>query len=305
MKIRDGIIGLVVGDALGVPVEFMGRDELSRNPVTGMRGHGTHDMPKGTWSDDSSLAIATMQSITNRNGIDHEDLLRQFSLFIREGKYAQYCTFGYGNTTGNAVERFESGVEALKCGGTEESETTNGSLMRILPVAFIDNADYGEIERVSAITHAHERCRIACVLYVEIARSMICEDMEISDHIERSCAKIRQLYRQSDELSRFSRIFDNDLDDVESGFYVVETLECAIHCLLTTSSYREAVLKAVNLGNDTDTVAAITGGLAGIHYGLDDIPREWICDIPQIGDVFRLCDDYGKMIESEKSGLKG
>lgn len=292
MKVKDGIVGLVVGDALGVPVEFKSRKYLLENPVTGMMGHGTYDMPKGTWSDDSSLALATMQSIVNRNAIDYEDILHEFSLFVHEGKYTQYHGFDYGNTTARAIDRFESGIEALKCGGTSEYETTNGSLMRILPVAFIDGIDYAGIEKVSGITHAHERSKIACVLYIEIAKSMINNDLDISEHIQKSCEKIKQYYEESDELVHFKRIFENDLDDVESTFYVVETLECALHCLLTTTSYREAVLKAVNLGNDTDTVGAVCGGIAGIYYGFDDIPADWIDDIPQIDYVIGLCSQF-------------
>ena len=295
MKVKDGIVGLVVGDALGVPVEFCRRKDLAENPVTDMMGHGTYDMPKGTWSDDSSLALATMQSIVNRKAIDYEDILREFSLFIHEDKYTQYHTFGYGNTTESAVYRFEKGVEALKCGGTSEGETTNGALMRILPLAFIDGIDYACVERVSGLTHAHERSKIACALYIEIAKSMLSEDLEISQHVAKSCEKIRDYYSGFDELVHFERIFENDLDDVESGFYVVETLECALHCLLTTSGYSEAVLKAVNFGNDTDTVAAIAGGLAGIYYGYDEIPCEWIGAIPQIEFVLGLCDDYWKV----------
>lgn len=292
MKIKDGIIGLVVGDALGVPVEFKRRKELLKNPVTDMMGHGTYNMPKGTWSDDSSLAIATMQSIVNKKAIDYEDILTEFSLFIHKGKYTQYYTFDYGNTTKSAITRFDKGTEPLKCGGTHGGETTNGSLMRILPVAFIDGIDYATIENVSSITHAHETCKIACVLYIEIAKSMMSDDLEIQEHIEKSCDKIKKYYYKSPELNNFHRIFENKLDDVESSFYVVGTLECALHCLLTTSSYKEAVLKAVNFGNDTDTVAAITGGLAGIYYGFDNIPTNWIDAIAHIGDVIELCEKY-------------
>ena len=136
MKVKDGIIGLVVGDALGVPVEFKRRKELLKNPVTDMLGHGTYNMPKGTWSDDSSLALATMQSIANKKAIDYEDILTEFSLFIHKGKYTQYYTFDYGNTTKSAITRFDRGTEPLKCGGTSGGEITNGSLMRILPVAW-------------------------------------------------------------------------------------------------------------------------------------------------------------------------
>lgn len=299
MKIKDGIVGLVVGDALGVPVEFKRRRELLINPVTDMTGNGTYNMPKGTWSDDSSLTLATMASIVMRKAIDYGDILSEFALFINEGKYTQYYTFDYGNTTKSAIVRFERGCEPLKCGGTSFGETTNVSLMRILPMAFIENIDFKTVENVSGITHGHEMCKIACVLYIEIAKSMLGNDLEIQEHIERSCDKIRKYYKGCSELNFFKRIFENELGDVESSFYVVETLECALHCLLTTSSYREAVLKAVNFGGDTDTVAAVCGGLAGIYYGHDDIPEEWIESIPQIRRVLELCEEY------EKFCLKG
>lgn len=304
MKVKDGIVGLVVGDALGVPVEFKSRKELRQNPVTGMTGHGTYDMPKGTWSDDSSLALATMQSIVNSRGIDYWDILYEFTQYVREGKYTQHGTFDYGNTTAAAIDRFERGTAPLKCGGIANYEITNGSLMRILPLAFIDGIGYDEIEKVSGLTHGHDVCKIACVLYIDIAKSMIENDMEISEHIARSCEKIRKHYAESEALESFERIFANDLDDVESGFYVIETLECALHCLLTTSDYREAVLKAVNLGWDTDTVGAVCGGLAGIYYGFDDIPEEWISDIPQIDYVFGLCGEFEKVSDEITDGEK-
>lgn len=102
--------------------------------------------------------------------------------------------------------------------------------MRILPVAFIEGIDYATVENVSSITHAHEICKIACVLYIEIAKSMMSEDLEIQEHIEKSCDKIKEYYHGSGELNNFHRIFKNNLDDVESSFYVVGTLECALHC---------------------------------------------------------------------------
>lgn len=292
MKVKDGITGLVVGDALGVPVEFTRKEILDENPVTGMMGNGTYNMPKGTWSDDSSMTLATMQSIVQKDGIDYDDIMNEFSLFVHEDKYTQYRTFDYGTTTINAILDFDNGIDALKCGGAGERDNGNGSLMRILPMAFIPGIDYETIENVSALTHAHERSRIACVLYIEIARSMLSENLEISEHIERACEKIRDYYKGSDELVHFKRIFENDLDEVESSGYVMKTLECVLNCLLTTSSFSEAVLKAVNYGKDTDTVGAICGGLAGIYYGFDDIPSDWISDIPQIEDVFDLCNDF-------------
>lgn len=297
VKVRDGIIGLLIGDALGVPVEFVGRETLEANPVTGMRGHGTYDMPKGTWSDDTSMTLATMESIANKGKIDYEDIMNEFSLFANEGKHCQYGVFDYGGTTIDAIYNFDDGVPALECGGTGERDNGNGSLMRILPMAFIPGVTYEEIENVSGLTHAHMRSKIACVLYIEIAKSMLENDLEISEHIKRSCDRIKEHYAGSSELEHFQRIFENDLDEVESSGYVMKTLECVLHCLLNTSSYSEAVLKAVNFGRDTDTVGAICGGLAGIYYGFDDIPSEWIDSVPQIEGVFDLCDRFSKVCQ--------
>ena len=294
LKIKDGICGLVVGDALGVPVEFKRREYLIENPVTEMMGHGTYNMPKGTWSDDTSLTLATMQSIVNRDAIDLEDIMNEFSLYVSESKYCQYYVFDYGNTTIESIHRFDSGYPVSECGGRGERDNGNGSLMRILPLAFIPDITYEEIENVSGLTHAHPRSKIACVLYIEIARSMLENDLEISEHISRSCEKIKEHYNGCDELVHFKAIFDNEYDVHEGRSYVVKTLEAALYCLLETENFRDAVLKAVNLGRDTDTVGAVCGGLAGIYYGCEGIPQEWIDDIPQIEGVFELCDDFGK-----------
>lgn len=295
MKVKDGIIGLVIGDALGVPVEFMRRENLIENPVTGMREGGAHGKPKGTWSDDTSLTLATMQSIVNRKAIDYDDILNEFRLFALKNKYCQYDAFDMGNTTAEAIFAFDSGVPALKCGGKGERDNGNGSLMRILPMAYVPGVTYEEIGNVSGLTHAHKRSKIACVLYIEIAKSMIDNDLKISEHIDNACDKIKQYYADSKELIHFKRIFENDLDEVEARGYVIKTFEAVIHCLLTTSSFREAVLKSVNLGRDTDTVGAICGGLAGIYYGFDEIPSEWIHEVPQIEKVFNLCEKYEKV----------
>lgn len=115
MKIKDAICGFTVADALGVPVEFKSRRYLSENPVTGMMGGGTHDMPLGTWSDDTSMTLATMQSIVNSNGIDLEDIMNEFILFVRESKYCQYEVFDYGNTTIQSIERFKNGYSVSEC----------------------------------------------------------------------------------------------------------------------------------------------------------------------------------------------
>lgn len=294
MKVKDGIIGLVVGDALGVPVEFSKKHEREMDPVTDMREYGTHKQPKGTWSDDSSMTIATMASIVNKNGIDYDDIMNEFLNWYYDNKYTNSNDgkFDSGIATGNSLRRYHHGTPALESGGTGERDNGNGSLMRILPLAFIPNIDYDTIEKVSSLTHAHEISRIACVLYVEIARSMLENNLEITEHVKSSCDKIKDHYKDCPSLNKFNKIFNNDLDDVRGRTFVVGSLECVIHCMLNTDNYEDAVLKAVNFGEDTDTTAAVCGGLAGIYYGYDSIPKDWIGAINKIDEVESLCEDY-------------
>lgn len=299
MKVKDGICGFVVGDALGVPVEFYSRRELEENPVIGMREYGTYKQPKGTWSDDSSMTIATMTSIINKKGIDYTDIMDEFCRWALEGKHTPHGkVFDIGNTTRRGLERYINGEEALKSGGTSTRDNGNGSLMRILPLAYLPEVDYETIENISALTHRHIISKIACVLYVEIARSMLKTDLPIAEHINIACEKIKDHYGDEEKLENFSRIFDNDFSKgILSGGYVLNTLETVTYCLTTTDNYKDAVLKAVNLGNDTDTNAAICGGLAGIFYGFDAIPIDWLKDIYKLDDILSLCENYEGVID--------
>lgn len=294
MKVKDGIIGLVVGDALGVPVEFTSRKELEENPVIKMESHGTYNQPAGTWSDDSAMAIATMHSIVQKHGIDYNDIMDKFLDWLENAKYMQGNeTFDSGITTSRAIINYKHGNSPLTCGCANDRDNGNGSLMRILPLAYIKNIDYETIENVSALTHAHPRSRIACVLYIEIARSMLENpDLTIEEHVNLACNKIKEYYKDSPELIHFKKIFNNELNDLSGKGYVIYTFEVVVHCLLTTSNYKDAVLKAVNIGEDTDTNAAICGGLAGIYYGYDSIPVDWINEIDKIDKVLSLCEKY-------------
>ena len=296
MKVKDGIIGLLIGDALGVPVEFDSRELLEENPVMGMKEGGTYGTPAGTWSDDTSMTIATMDSIVNKKAIDYDGIMENFCKWYERETYWQTPRFDIGITTHVALDNYLDGIPALECGLDGEHDNGNGSVMRILPLAYIPDIDYETIENVSALTHAHKRSKIACVLYVEIAKSMIeNEDLSIDEHIQLACDKIKDYYNDSEELKHFQRIFDDDLNDIDSissKGYVIFTFESVIYCLKNTDNYKDAVLKAVNLGEDTDTTAAICGGLAGIYYGYDEIPIDWINTVDQIDRVLSLCEKF-------------
>ena len=235
--LKDAVYGAAVGDALGVPYEFMGRGSFH---ATGMVGHGSHNQPAGTWSDDTAMILATCDSIRELGCIDVEDMRKKFKAWFRKGKYAiNGKVFDFGNTVGRALSRNE--------GCSDVMDNGNGSLMRIIPLAFTDATD-DQVREVSAITHAHSISMNACVRYVNAARSLI----------------------MGEELETYLP------SEVKSGGYVLDTLSAAFWCLEKTDSYKDCVLLAVNLGSDTDTTACVAGGLAGIKYGYDSIPKEWV-----------------------------
>lgn len=298
-KILAGLMGLCVGDALGVPVEFEGRTKLVQSPVLTMRGYGTHNQPPGTWSDDSSLTFCLAECLCK--GFSLEAIASSFCRWYREGYWTPYDkVFSVGRTTGEAIRHLEQGVSPLKAGGTDENSNGNGSLMRILPLAFdhqtLTLSELLErVHQVSCITHAHLRSQIACGIYISIAVCLL-QGWEPESAYLQGIQNVKEIYMQvpySSQISYFERVMTGEIanlpiDSIASSGYVVHTLEASLWCLLNTSSYADAVLQAVNLGEDTDTTAAVTGGLAGIYYGIENIPQEWIEQIARKDDIISL-----------------
>jgi ADP-ribosylglycohydrolase len=315
-QILGGILGLAVADALGVPVEFQSRESLRRNPVTEMRGHGTYNQPPGTWSDDTSLTLCLLDSLANKK-IDYADIMQKFQSWSDKGEYTAHGkVFDIGIATRRALQRFRNGTEPLQCGGTSEQDNGNGSLMRILPIAFYLHTFYGEdftnddeavgiIHHVSSLTHAHKRSLIACGVYLIIAKTLLGKSADLKNAILSSLEKAKEFYESKNdyagELKHYKRIFKDDFaklpeEEIRSSGYVVDTLEAALWCLLNTDNYKDCVLKAVNLGEDTDTVAAIAGSLAGMFYGVAAIPKEWLHKLARRDYIEELCVDFHRAL---------
>lgn len=253
--LRDCIYGQAVGDALGVPYEFRPRGTFL---CTGMARHGSHNQPAGTWSDDTSMALAICDSYRELGRIDVDDIRARFVRWYREGAYTVDGLFDIGGTTARALDQ--------GAGCAAGSNNGNGSLMRTVPLAFMD-ATEEEVRAVSAITHAHPTSTEACVRMVRVARALSAGE---------SPAAVAE------------EIAARPVEEVRSGGYVLDTFDAALWCLATTSSYRDCVLAAVNLGDDTDTTAAVAGALAGIVYGAESIPPEWL-DALRGKDVIEHC----------------
>lgn len=286
-KLYNGIMGLVVGDALGVPVEFRKRDTYK---VTDMIGFGTYNQKPGTWSDDSSLTLATLESIGRKGKIDLENIMKNFLDWLENGGFTPYGkAFDVGGTTRRAIQRFQRGVEPLNCGGKSINDNGNGALMRILPLAFIEHK-VKDVIHVGQLTHAHNISQTACCLYVYLAELLI-KGLSLKNVIC-SLDSLSPVVNM-EEFKRLAYIGELKRYEIRSSGYVVDTLEAALWCLWTTDTYKDCVLTAVNLGEDTDTVAAVAGGLAGIYYGVGGetgIPERWINKIACKNRIRKLCD---------------
>ena len=263
--LRSAFLGLIVADALGVPYEFMSRDTFK---CTGMSSGGAHNQPRGTWSDDTSMAIATLDSFIECDKIDYHDIMRRFVAWTRGKEYCPHGEmFDIGGATSSAISKFMFGTEPLLCGGTGERSNGNGSLMRILPLAFIEHSEQ-EIFDLSALTHAHPISKEGCRIYIELIKKLF--SGEKKENAVASLSIRHEAYERIPTISTLSR------NEIKSTGYVVDSLEAAIWCFLTTDNYRDCVITAVELGDDTDTVAEICGALAGLYYGESQIPIQWI-----------------------------
>ena len=300
-KIKAVMMGHVVADALGVPVEFQERYELDRNPVRGMRGYGTYNVPEGSWSDDSSMAIATLDSLSGGE-VDFDDIMEKFCAWYFDNEYTPTGRmFDVGYTCASAINTYKGGKRpATRCGEDGDHSNGNGSLMRIHPLvlyAYTKGLPQDEwidlIAQGSCLTHAHERSEIGCGIFSFILMRLLeCPEISI---VYLALKEAGKYYADFAEVKHYSRLFDGTIYNLErpaikSTGYVVDSLEAAVWCLLNSNSYSECVLSAVNLGGDTDTIAAIAGSLAGALYGYDDIPDEWLSVIKRREYIEGMCD---------------
>lgn len=309
-KIKSVLFGVAVGDALGVPIEFISRNDIRKNPVKDMIGFGTYNLPPGTFSDDSSLTFCLAEALT----ID-------FDLNTIAQNFVKWCNNNYWTPRGNvfdigiatrqAIERLARGERPDLAGGVEVSSNGNGSLMRISPLLFylLDkpiNERYEITKQVSSITHGHIRSVIACFYYLEFARHLFAQKdkFEIYKNLQIDISThLNSLSIDPIEIVLFDRLLKQNIhelteESIFSSGYVLHTLEASIWCLLTTDNYKDAVLKAINLGEDTDTTGAVTGGLAGLFYGFESIPTNWLKQLAKYDDIENLAERLDKQLAS-------
>jgi len=320
-RIISAVIGGAVGDALGVPVEFEERDSFE---VEDMIEGGTHEQPAGSWSDDTSLTLCLIENIIE--GGTPETLMKKFS----DWEEKDYMTsngecFGCGHITWAAIETFRKGTPAAECGGAKETDNGNGSLMRIAPLVFLNlklkdfKSRLTNVEKYSAITHAHPRAVLGCIIYTEYLRQL-CWSPKEKANVKTTKLKafvavlnilnkeiINTKYKDEWEKlyrSKIIKAMSAPRKIIQSDGYVVNTLQAALWCFLKNDNFKDTVLTAVNLGDDTDTIASIAGTMAGMFYTrsfYEGIPEEWIDKLAKIDFIKKLCYKFIQTLEPQNT----
>ncbi|QRN93858.1 ADP-ribosylglycohydrolase family protein [Archangium violaceum] len=282
-RIEGGLYGLLIGDALGVPYEFHPPERIPApeliefEPPAGFsRAH--ESVPPGTWSDDGAHALCLLASLLYRKTLDLEDLGRRLVNWYELGYMAvDYEVFDVGIQTREALANVRAGVPALKAGPSGERANGNGSLMRVLPLALWHRGDDAALARdamlQSRVTHGHMRSQVCCALYCLWARRTL---EGSADAWADALATFRELYPEPlEQRTELESAVRPDSPDTGRGTgYVVDCLHSARDCM-AAGPYERVVKAAIMLGHDTDTTAAVAGGIAGLRDGIQTIPERW------------------------------
>ncbi len=285
--IKDCIYGLAVGDAMGVPIEEYDRSRLLKNPVTNMLGYGNYFVPAGSWSDDTSMTLITMDSIADSKGVDITDIANKMCEWVNDNKYTPTGElFSITDTTRFSLMRYWDSKNALTCGGVKPSTNDNGSLIRMSPIALYcfykelsDKKIYELVYKVSRITNANIISIITCFMYVKFMIYVL-NGKTIKDAYKMVRKYKYDKFFDLSYLEEFDRFIKEDItnlsiDEIESDNYCVHALEAAIWVLANTNSFESAIIGAINLGECTDNIGSLVGAVAGIVYKNKSIPKEW------------------------------
>ena len=267
------LLGLAIGDAVGTTLEFHSRDAQPR--LEDMTGGGPFALPPGAWTDDTAMALALADSLAATDTLDCRDLMERFVRWWQHGEYS--CTgtcFDIGNAIRAALDRYVRTGDPF-AGSTHPRTAGNGSLMRLAPVALRFRNDRSRLIDTAAdqsrTTHGAEEAVDACRAFAEL----------LADAITGSPRADILAPRPFEGAPAIADIIAGSWrgrarNEILSSGYVVHTLEAALWSVARTGDFRNAVLLAANLADDADTVAAVTGQLAGALYGLSGIPDRWL-----------------------------
>jgi ADP-ribosyl-[dinitrogen reductase] hydrolase len=311
-KISDGFFGVCVGEALGLPVDCRSRKYLEQNPVTDFEGFGTYNLPPGTWSDGSSLTFCTAEAFIT--GYNLERIAEKFILWRDTGYWTPNGELvGKWNHNADIVQNLKQRVSGAFFKPRENGEPNNFSLLWVLPLAYVT---YGlslqkrakVVREVVNFIDGNPLSIIGAVMYNEMAIGLL-DEKPIQDAVVGAQEAITKLYGDREEFSAFSPVFGGRIisltePDLRASNNLIDTLIAAVWVLLHGKNYRETLLAAVNLGEDTDSLGAVTGGLAGIAFGYESIPGAWVQQVARKKDIEELILRFTNKMEAWEARLQ-
>ena len=287
-RLRGCLLGLAVGDAVGTTVEFKPRGTFV--PVENMVGGGPFDLQPGQWTDDTSMALCLASSLVEKDEFHAEDQMLRYVKWRDEGYLSSkgYC-FDIGNTVRSALNHYEKTGDPY-AGSTDEYSAGNGSIMRLAPIPMFYYPHQDKILHYagesSRTTHGAHECLDACRLMSSVIHNAVRgqdkQSLLIDHGIPLTAQKIISI-SQGGYLEKTE-------EQIRGSGYVVECLEAALWCFHKTTTFKESILAATNLGDDADTTAAVCGQIAGAFYGESAIPKGWIERLYDYSKVSELAD---------------
>ncbi len=303
---KDILFGVAIGEAIGVPFESSERIDMLKYPDSDMVGCKAYNQLQGIWSHCSALTFCMAESIID--GYNLETTAINFIGWKNKSlKRAKGYIFNHNNTTVKAICRLEKIINQSQDENqsifsySEDFDISNGSLIRILPLLYVirdkpTRFQFDIIWESSALTHNHIRSAMCCMIYLKVAEHILNGD-EKSDAYEQTRFEIKQIWDVIDfdvnEIRYFEKVILSDIrnypmESLRSGEYVMDSLETSLWCLLKTDSFKDAVHKSINIGGNTSSTGAITGGLAGLYYGYNTIPGHWIKTLSKRSYILEL-----------------
>lgn len=302
-KWKGGLYGLLIGDALGVPYEFHAAkeipeyDQIEMKPPSGFRRAHSGVEP-GTWSDDGAQALCLLDSLVTCGSFVLKDFSDRLIAWYQHGAWAvDNVVFDIGIQTGEALNAYRAGDNPEKCGMLRPDGKGNGALMRVLPLALWHKGADRELvltaQEQCLITHGNICNQVCCALYCLAARFLLA-GADVAPALEKAVFVLREIYR---EIPAYEQELEWSIRPDETWIgngsgYVVDCLRSAFMIMKHAVSYEDAVKRAIMLGDDTDTTACVTGGLAGILYGFGNIPGRWYDALRGKADVEALIQRF-------------
>lgn len=314
-KLRGMFLGLAVGDALGSYLEFKERGTFEE--ISDYKAGGPFNLPAGYWTDDTSMALCLADSIIEKGGYDSFDVMSKYLSWMKDGyRSSTGRCFDIGTQTKEALERFERDPQ-VHVNEKRGTSAGNGCIMRLAPVVIACIASERGIlttTRYSAVsareTHFSNEAEYMTELFGGMLFLAATENLTKEEIIR----KLSVLRPSETMLKSWVEIKKRTPEELNPTGYVLDTLEVALWAFLNSSSFEDGMLKAINLGGDSDTIGAVYGQLAGAYYGMTGIPQRWIKGLLQSDELINIADklagvkDYkitGSRFRADRFGFDG